>query len=64
MKQFGKATLKFFIRRGIRGRNVVTAGFMANPEQFITILELPLVTDARSAEKVGVSYHIKQARND
>lgn len=27
------------------------------PEQFITILELPPVTDAQSAVKVGVSYH-------
>ena len=32
------------------------------PEQFITILELPPVTDAKSAVKVGVSYQIKKAR--
>lgn len=32
------------------------------PEQFITILELPPVTDAQSAVKVGVSYQIKKAR--
>lgn len=32
------------------------------PEQFITILELPPVTDARSAVKVGVSYQIKKER--
>jgi hypothetical protein len=32
------------------------------PEQFITILELPPVTDANSAVKVGVAYQIKKAR--
>ena len=32
------------------------------PEQFITILELPPVTDAQSAVKVGVSYQIKKLR--
>ena len=32
------------------------------PEKFITILELPPVTDAHSAVKVGVSYQIKKAR--
>ena len=32
------------------------------PEEFITILELPPVTDARSAVKVGVAYQIKKAR--
>ena len=32
------------------------------PEQFITILELPPVIDAKSAVKVGVSYQIKKAR--
>ena len=32
------------------------------PEQFITILELPPVTDAKSAVKVGVSYQIKKLR--
>ena len=32
------------------------------PEEFITILELPPVTDAHSAVKVGVSYQIKKAR--
>jgi hypothetical protein len=32
------------------------------PEEFITILELPPVTDAPSAVKVGVSYQIKKAR--
>jgi hypothetical protein len=30
-------------------------------EEFITILELPPVTDAQSAVKVGVSYQIKKA---
>jgi hypothetical protein len=32
------------------------------PEQIITILELPPVTDAQSAVKVGVSHQIKKAR--
>jgi hypothetical protein len=32
------------------------------PEEFIIILELPPVTDAPSAVKVGVSYQIKKAR--
>ena len=32
------------------------------PEEFITILELPPVTDPKSAAKVGVSYQIKNAR--
>ena len=32
------------------------------PEEFITILELPPVTDAQSAVKVGVAYQIKKAR--
>ena len=32
------------------------------PEEFITILELPPVTDAHSAVKVGVAYKIKKAR--
>jgi hypothetical protein len=32
-----------------------------DPKQFITILELPLVTDAQSAVNVGVSYQIKKA---
>jgi hypothetical protein len=32
------------------------------PEEFITVLELPPVTDAPSAVKVGVSYQIKKAR--
>lgn len=34
----------------------------SQPEEFITILELPPVTDAQSAVKVGVSYQIKKAR--
>ena len=33
-----------------------------DPEEFITILELPPVTDAQSAVKVGVAYQIKKAR--
>ena len=33
------------------------------PEEFITILEIPPVTDAKSAVKVGVSYQIKKARS-
>jgi hypothetical protein len=32
------------------------------PEEFITILELPPVTDAHSAVKVGVSYQIKKVK--
>jgi hypothetical protein len=32
------------------------------PEEFITIFELPPVTDAQSAVKVGVAYQIKKAR--
>jgi len=32
------------------------------PEEFITILELPPVTDAKSAVKVGVACQIKKAR--
>ncbi len=34
------------------------------PEEFITILELPPVTDAQSAVKVGVAYQIKKARTE
>jgi hypothetical protein len=33
-----------------------------DPEEFITILELPPATDAQSAVKVGVAYQIKKAR--
>ena len=32
------------------------------PEQFITILELPPVDSAKSAVKVGVAYQIRKAR--
>ncbi len=32
------------------------------PEQFITILELPPVDAAQAAVKVGVAYQVKQAR--
>lgn len=32
------------------------------PEEFITILEIPPVTDAQSAVKVGVAYQVKKAR--
>jgi hypothetical protein len=32
------------------------------PEELITILELPPVADAQSAVKVGVAYQIKKAR--
>lgn len=32
------------------------------PEEFITILELPPVDSAQSAVKVGVSYQIRKAR--
>lgn len=32
------------------------------PEQFITILELPPVKSAQDAVKVGVSYQVKKAR--
>ena len=32
------------------------------PEEFITILEIPPVVDAQSAVKVGVAYQIKKAR--
>ena len=32
------------------------------PEKFITILEIPPVTDAASAVKVGVSYQIKKRK--
>jgi len=34
------------------------------PEEFITILELPPVTDAQSAVKIGVSYQIKKVREE
>jgi hypothetical protein len=33
------------------------------PEQFITILELPPVDSAQAAVKVGVAYQIKKARS-
>ena len=33
------------------------------PEQFITALELPPVTDAQSAVRVGATYQIKKKRN-
>jgi hypothetical protein len=33
------------------------------PEEFITILEIPPVVDAQSAVKVGVAYQIKRERN-
>jgi hypothetical protein len=33
------------------------------PEQFITILELPPVDSAESAVKVGVAYQVKKAKN-
>ena len=33
-----------------------------DPEEFIIILELPPVTDAQSAVKVGVAYQIKKNR--
>jgi hypothetical protein len=33
------------------------------PEKFITVLELPPVTDAQSAVRVGVAYQIKMVRN-
>ena len=33
------------------------------PEQFITILELPPVDSAQSAVKVGVAYQVKKARS-
>jgi hypothetical protein len=33
-----------------------------DPEEFIIILELPPVTDASSAVKVGVAYQIKKVR--
>jgi hypothetical protein len=33
-----------------------------DPEQFMTILKLPPVTDAQSAVKVGVAYLIKKER--
>ncbi|MGA9779057.1 MAG: hypothetical protein WBS33_12375 [Verrucomicrobiia bacterium] len=32
------------------------------PEQFITVLELPPVTDAQGAVRVGAAYQIKKAR--
>ena len=32
------------------------------PEEFIIILQLPPVTDAKSAVKVGVAHQIKKAR--
>ena len=32
------------------------------PEEFITILELPPVDSAQSAVKVGVAYQVKKAR--
>lgn len=32
------------------------------PEEFITVLEIPPVTDAQSAVKVGVAHQIKKAR--
>lgn len=32
------------------------------PEKFITVLELPPVTDAQSAVRVGVAYQVKEAR--
>jgi hypothetical protein len=32
------------------------------PEQFITVLEIPPVMDAQSAVKVGVAHQIKKAR--
>jgi hypothetical protein len=35
-----------------------------DPEEFITILELPPVTDAQSAVKVGVAYQVKKARKE
>jgi hypothetical protein len=34
------------------------------PEQFITILELPPVDSAAAAVKVGVAYQVKKAKKD
>ncbi len=36
--------------------------FYREPEEFITILELPPVDSAQSAVKVGMSYQVKKAR--
>ena len=36
----------------------------SEPEEFITILELPPVDSAQSAVKVGVAYQIKQKRGN
>ena len=36
--------------------------FYGEPEEFITILELPPVDSPQSAVKVGVAYQIKKAR--
>jgi hypothetical protein len=34
------------------------------PEEFITVLKLPPVTDVHSAVKAGVAYQIKKARKE
>jgi hypothetical protein len=49
---------------GAKQKNAKRAGAYGEPEEFITILELPPVDSPQSAVKVGVAYQIKKARQN
>ena len=61
-KQIWKGDVEIFHLTGHPKAQRCYGWTYGDPEEFITILELPPVTDAQSAVKVGVSYQIKKAR--
>jgi hypothetical protein len=61
-KTLWKGDVEVFELNGHPKANLCYAWSYGDPEQIITILELPSVTDAQSAVKVGVAHQIKQAR--
>lgn len=61
-KTLWKGDVEVFVLTGHPKAKRCYAWTYGEPEEFITILELPPVTDAKSAVKVGVSYQIRKAR--
>ena len=58
-----KGNVEVFVLSGHPEANRCYGWSYGQPEEFITILELPPVDSAQAAVKVGVAHQIRKARN-
>ena len=60
-KTIWKGDVEIFNLIGHPKATICYAWTYGEPEEFITILEMPPITDVKSAVKVGLAYQIKKA---